>query len=109
MLNRDAERLLLFYKHNAQGTFNDGDIHHARYTCYKFRNKKEKLWRTLEKKYGVPVLQTDEYKALRLEKEQTQTDDDEEETVNLDDEEDGSNTDANDEGSQSQKQEAPDL
>lgn len=99
VLNRDAERLLLFYKHNVPGSYNDGDEHHARYTCYKYRNKKDKLWRNLEKKYGVPVLQSHEYKALLSE--QADVGEEEEETVDLDD---------NDEEEKPEEgREAPDL
>jgi len=94
VLNRDTERLLAFYKHTVPGSVSDGDEHHARYTCYKYRNKKDKLWRNLEKKYGVPVLQTHEYKALE-EEQMAAEEDEEEETMNLDDEK--------------EEQEAPDL
>ena len=110
VLNRDTERLLLFYKYHVAGSFNDGDEHHARYTCYKYRNKKDKLWRGLEKKYEVPVLQAHEYKALLLEREQAQgaSTEDEEETVNLDDENDSSSSSGN-KRSEGQEQDAPDL
>jgi len=101
VLNRDAERLLLFYKANVPGSYNDGDEHHARYTCYKYRNKKDKLWRNLEKKYGVPVLEAREYKALLSE--QADVGEEEEETVDLDDD------DNNKEEKTEEEQEAPDL
>ena len=34
----------------------DGDPQNARYVVYKYRNKKDKLWKGLEKKYQIPVL-----------------------------------------------------
>jgi len=86
VMNRDALRLLAFYRHNVPGSFNDGDEHHARYTCYKYRNKKDKLWKNLEKKYGVPVLETHEYKKLEEEKAAAEAAE-QEETMNLDEEE----------------------
>jgi hypothetical protein len=61
VLERDTKRLLAYYRHVLPGSIHDGDVHNARYTCYKFRNKKKKLWRNLEKKYGEPVLQAHEY------------------------------------------------
>lgn len=61
VLNRDAVRLLAYYKRVVPGSIHDGDQHGARYTCYKYRNKKEKLWRNLEKKYDEPVLTFKEY------------------------------------------------
>jgi hypothetical protein len=64
VLKRDTDRLLAFYKKVVPGSYHDGNEHDARYVCYKYRNKKEKLWRNLEKKYGEPVLQTQEYYEL---------------------------------------------
>ena len=101
VLSRDTERLLLFYKYTVPGSFNDGDEHHARYTCYKYRHKKDKLWKKLEKKYGVPVLEAHEYKALLEEQEKKAAggEEQEEETVNLD----------GDGKEEEEKREAPDL
>lgn len=58
------------------------------YTCYKYRSKKEKLWRNLEKKYGEPVLDMKDYEALFAETETggATKPEAEEDTVNLDDE-----------------------
>jgi hypothetical protein len=85
VLERDTKRLLAFYKYMVPGSFHDGDEHNARYTCYKYRNKKASLWRKLEKKYGEPVLTTEEYEKLFAERE-AKAKEQEEETVNLDDE-----------------------
>jgi hypothetical protein len=104
VLKRDTKRLLAYYKHIMPGSIHDGDEHGSMYMCYKYRHKKDKLWRNLEKKYGEPVLNMEDYKALFEEMEkQSQAPkkppSDEEETVNLD-EDDSSTTD---------KTEAPDL
>jgi len=56
VFERDTRRLLAYYKHVLPGSMLDGDIQNARYVVYKYRNKKNKLWRGLEKKYDVPVL-----------------------------------------------------
>jgi hypothetical protein len=85
VLERDTKRLLAFYKHMVPGSFYDGDEHNARYTCYKYRNKKSSLWRKLEKKYGEPVLTTEEYEKIFAERE-AKVKEQEEETVNLDEE-----------------------
>jgi hypothetical protein len=85
VLNRDTERLLAFYKHALPGSYQDGDLHSARYTCYKYRYKKAKLWRNLEKKYGVPVLTVKEYEAMDKKK-SNEPPEEESETVDLDDE-----------------------
>jgi hypothetical protein len=61
VLERDAARLLAYYKHVIPGSYQDGDEHHARYTAYKYRNKKDRLWKSLEKKYGVPVRHAHEW------------------------------------------------
>jgi len=80
VLERDTKRLLAYYKKVVPGSFHDGDEHSARYTCYKYRNKKDRLWRNLERKYGEPVLQTHEYEELFA-----AASEGEEETINLDD------------------------
>lgn len=76
ILDRDTAKLLAYYKAVVPNSIRDGDEHHARYMVYKYRNKKAKLWKTLEKKYGIPL--SDDYSFL---------DEDEEEVVELDDEE----------------------
>ena len=53
--DRDVQKLLQYYKHVLPGSIMDGDIHQARYVVYKYRHKKHKLWKNLEKKYGEPV------------------------------------------------------
>lgn len=79
----DVKRVLAFYKNVAPGTINDGDQHNAHYLCWKYKGKKDKLWRRLEKKYGFPVLTLEEYEDLEAaaaaEKEK-----EEEENVDLD-------------------------
>jgi len=56
VLERDTRRLLAYYKHALPGSMLDGDEQNARYVAYRYRNKKNKLWRGLEKKYAIPVL-----------------------------------------------------
>lgn len=90
LLNRDTKRLLAYYKHAMPGSYQDGDFHNARYTCYKYRNNKAKLWKNLEKKYGFPVLATREYDELFAEAaagETTPSTEADDETVDLDKEE----------------------
>lgn len=82
MLERDTKRLLAFYKHVVPGSFHDGDEHNARYTCYKYRSKKDRLWRNLERKYGEPVLLTHEYEELFA---ANAASEEEEATIDLDD------------------------
>jgi hypothetical protein len=79
VFERDARRLLAFYKHVVPGSISDGDEHNARYMVWKYRNKKEKLWRGLEKKYGEPVLHEHEWPEF-VEEEKAE----EEEPENLD-------------------------
>jgi hypothetical protein len=98
VLNRDAARLLAFDRHIVPGSFHDGDEHNARYTCYKYRSKKEKLWRNLEKKYGVPVLTVREYEEMEKAN-ATATTEQEHESIDLDDESETEDT----------KQKTPDL
>ena len=64
----------------------DGDEHDARYLVWKYRGKKEKLWRSLEKKYGEPVLHEWEWPEEEEEPEANE----EEEPENLDTEDDSS-------------------
>ena len=61
----------------------DGDLHNARYLVWKYRGKKEKLWRNLEKKYGEPVLHEWEWPEPEEEAEQPAA---EEEPEDLDEE-----------------------
>jgi hypothetical protein len=56
VFERDTRRLFAYYKHLAPGTLAAGDKHNSRYLVWKYRGKKAKLWRSLEKKYGEPVL-----------------------------------------------------
>ncbi len=60
----DVKRILAFYKHNASGTISDGDRHNAYYLCWKYKGKKDRLWKRLEKKYGQPVLTLKEYEEM---------------------------------------------
>lgn len=76
IFDRDVAKLLKYYKHVIPDSIHDGDLNHARYMVYKYRNKKKKLWKTLEVKYGIPV--QDDYSDLVEE---------EEDVVELDDEE----------------------
>lgn len=61
VFERDTKRLLAYYKHVTPNSIQDGDLHNARYLVWKYRSKKDKLWRMLEKKYGEPVLHADEW------------------------------------------------
>jgi len=55
VFERDTQRVLAYYKHAAPNSFHDGDERHARYMVWKYKGKKDRLWRRLEAKYGVPV------------------------------------------------------
>ena len=55
IFERDTQRVLAYYKHAAPNSFHDGDERHARYMVWKYKGKKDKLWRRLEAKYGIPV------------------------------------------------------
>ena len=80
VFERDTRRLLAYYKHVIPGSIQDGDEHNARYLVWKYRGKKEKLWRSLEKKYGEPVLLEDEWQDhVDTEEEEDHEDLDEEE------------------------------
>ena len=79
VFERDTRRLLAFYKNVVPGSLSDGDLHNARYLVYKYRGKKEKLWKNLEKKYGAPVLEEHEWPDPTMAQE-----DNEEEEENLD-------------------------
>lgn len=58
---RCAEKVLAFYKHATPNTINDGDKNNAHYTCYKYRGKTDKLYRKLERKYGIAVREVHEW------------------------------------------------
>jgi hypothetical protein len=81
VFKRDTERVLAYYKHILPGSMHDGDVDGARYVVWKYRSKKEQLWRLLEKKYEVPVRQADEWADYDDGKGST----DDEETLDLDD------------------------
>lgn len=55
VFDRDTQRVLAYYKHAAPNSFHDGDERQARYLVWKYKGKKDKLWRRLETKYNVPV------------------------------------------------------
>lgn len=55
VFNRDTKRLLAYYRRVLPGSLHDGDEFGARHLVYKYRNKKDKLWKRLETKYGFPV------------------------------------------------------
>lgn len=80
-----AAKVLAFYKRAAPNTINDGDIHHAHYTCYKYRGKFDKLYKKLEKKYGFPVREVHEWDDEEEEEDVVE----EEQEENLDDEKKG--------------------
>jgi len=77
VFHRDVKILLKYYKHVLPNSINDGNVNNARYLVYKYRNKKHRLWKTLENKYGIAV--SEDYSNL---------DEDEEEVEELDDEDD---------------------
>ncbi len=56
-----AERVLAFYKRASPNSINDGDKHNAHFVCYKYRGRTEKLYKKLEKKYGIPVKEVHEW------------------------------------------------
>ena len=93
VFKRDVKRLMTYYKHTIPGSMADGDEHNAMYLVWKYRHKKDRLWRMLEKKYGEPVLQTDEYP----DKVQEKVKDGDEETVDLDGDDENTNEDETDE------------
>lgn len=83
VFERDTARLLAYYKNVIPGSMNDGDIHNAQYLVYKYRNKKHKLWKNLEKKYGAAVLEEHEWSDAKVTAEEG-----DEEEENLDDDQD---------------------
>lgn len=97
VFERDTNRLLAYYKHVLPGSMQDGDEHNARYLVWKYRGKKDKLWRVLEKKYGHPVLHANEWPDVEEEE-----DEGEEEEQDLDNEEEEKEP-------KSEQEEEPDL
>jgi len=69
VFERDTQRLLAYYKHVLPGSMLDGDLQNARYMVYKYRNKKNKLWSGLEKKYDLPVLLEHEWQNYKQDEE----------------------------------------
>ena len=56
VFERDTRRVLAYYKRAAPNSFHDGDERQARYLVWKYKGKKEALWRRLEAKYGMKVM-----------------------------------------------------
>lgn len=61
IFERDVQRVLAFYKHAAPGTISDGDDRNARWLVYKYKGRKDKLWRRLSAKYDMEVKQAWEW------------------------------------------------
>ena len=61
IFERDVKRVLAFYKHAAPGSISDGDERNARWLVYKYKGRKDKLWRRLEVKYDMEVKQSWEW------------------------------------------------
>ena len=55
IFDRDTDRLLAYYKRAAKNSMHDGDVRGARYLVWKYKGKKDKLWKRLEAKYNIPV------------------------------------------------------
>ncbi|CAB9509010.1 expressed unknown protein [Seminavis robusta] len=102
VFERDTKRLLAYYKHVLPGSIQDGDQHNSRYLVWKYRGKKDKLWRMLEKKYGEPVLHADEWPDAD---ETPAADEEEEVEENLDDEQE----EEEESSTGSEQKEEPDL
>ena len=82
VLNRDTRKLLAYYKHVVPDSIHDGDEGTARWLVYKYSGKKDKLWASLEKKYGIKVLEPDEWP------EDGESGEEEPEVISFDDEDD---------------------
>lgn len=78
VFQRDTKRLLAYYKHVIPGSMSDGDQQNARYLVWKYRYKKQKLWKNLEKKYGEPVLEEHEWPDADQDGESAENDEQEE-------------------------------
>lgn len=89
VLNRDTRRLLAYYKHVVPDSIHDGDEGTARWLVYKYSGKKDKLWASLEKKYGVPVPQANEWP------EEAEGGEEEPEVITFDDEEEPATKESN--------------
>lgn len=98
VFKRDTSKLLAYYKHAVPGSYQDGDFHNARYLVWKYKGKKNKLWRRLESKYGVEVKEEWEWPEDEEENKST----DEEVVDDLDGEEERTEDDA-------RKTQEPDL
>jgi hypothetical protein len=88
VFKRDTERLLAYYKHVLPGSMHDGDVDGARYVVYRYRYKKAKLWKMLEKKYEEEVRHVGEWGDYDDGKGTT-----DEETMDLDDVQEDENAD----------------
>jgi len=82
IFERDTRRVLAYYKHAAPNSFHDGDERQARYLVWKYKGRKDRLWRRLESKYNVPVRHEWEW-----EDEEDKGGEGKEETEDLDEEE----------------------
>lgn len=87
VFDRDTNKLLNYYKHVIPGSIADGDERNARFIVWKYRSNKQKLWSHLEKKYGIPVLEVDQWQEYAKHKENAQPNEDQ---VDLDDNQDKS-------------------
>ena len=85
IFERDTQRVLAYYKHASPNSFHDGDERQARYLVWKYKGKKDALWRRLEAKYGVPVKHAWEWD----DEEEDGAKDDDEAAEDLDDGEEG--------------------
>jgi hypothetical protein len=64
VFERDTQKLLNYYRNVVPGSIADGDERNARFIVWKYRNNKQKLWNHLETKYGIPVLELDEWEGF---------------------------------------------
>jgi len=83
----DVKKILAYYKHACPGTINDGDERNAYYLAWKYMGKKDKLWRRLEAKYDMAVLEVDEWDDEEDVEEEEEVDLDEQETESGNEEE----------------------
>ncbi|GKY97499.1 hypothetical protein MPSEU_000708100 [Mayamaea pseudoterrestris] len=65
VFDRDTTKLLNYYKHAIPGSIADGDERNARFIVWKYRSNKQKLWDHLEKKYGIPVLEPEQWEEYK--------------------------------------------
>jgi len=84
VFERDTQRVLAYYKHVAPNSFHDGDERHARYMVWKYKGKKDALWRRLEAKYGFPVKHAWEWDDDEEGEREAKGGEEEEETEDLD-------------------------